>query len=266
MLEFSALKFYKIGAALERIIELANEYNPEEKIGLIKPFSELADDISQQCSRIGLTQSAHLAKRLSRILTPECLIATLKADIESLDSVVRNELKSEFFLWVSTEQASYYKKAPEDLLGRECLDRFFDSGIEQEAAEAMRCYALDRSTACAFHLMRMTEAGLRAFATAIGYQPQRGNWNWGEVFKEYDRQFRLDPKSRPAHWQSHGDFLEEISGDLRAVQKAWRNHVSHLDKSYTEPQAEYLLRVIPVFIRHLSTRLDENGILYPATT
>jgi hypothetical protein len=110
--------------------------------------------------------------------------------------------------------------------------------------------------------MRITEAGLRAFATAIGYV-SIGNWNWGEVFKEYDRQLALPPKKRSSQWQTHGDFLQNIGGDLRAIQKAWRNRVSHLDASYNEAEAEYLLRIIPVFMRHLGSGVDENGKLYP---
>ena len=261
MLEFSAIGFYRIGSSLMLLRRICEECADHPEIGEAEDIRDSLKTVVERCDIIALKQSANLAKILADTIEPKWLPSTLLAKIECLDVVIRNELQSEQFLWITQERSKFYKKTAADLIGQQALDRFSTMRVDQEADEAMRCYAVGRHTACAFHLMRLVEAGLRAFGFAIGYVAK--NNNWGGAFDEYDRQFSAAPKDRPAHWQTHKDFLVDISGDLRATQKAYRNHINHLDHFYSDAEAEYLLRIIPVFFTHLATGLDETGKLYP---
>ena len=60
-------------------------------------------------------------------------------------------------------------------------------------------------------------------------------------------------------------FHKRGAQHLRAVSKAWRNDIAHLVDTYTEEDAKGLLNVIPLFLRHLAEKMDENGTLFRFT-
>jgi hypothetical protein len=101
---------------------------------------------------------------------------------------------------------------------------------------------------------------MQALARAINFNPPNNNWN--QVFRQLGNEFKLDPKNRPAHWQTHGPFLEDLWADLRAVAKAWRNDIAHLVDVYLEEDANRLMSVIPIFLRSMAEKMDEHGRLY----
>lgn len=84
----------------------------------------------------------------------------------------------------------------------------------------------------------------------------------GFGLKRIKSEFAMKPSQRPRHWQTHGDFLETVWADLRAVSKAWRNNIAHLVDTYSEEETKDLLTVIPMFLRDLATKMNENGKLY----
>jgi hypothetical protein len=165
-------------------------------------------------------------------------------------------MEGQLFLYVPATRSTFFEKDPVEFMGEKCRDRF--PSTMPEIDEAMKCFAVGRYTACAFHLMRATEAGTKALGDAIGAKTR--NNNWGDVFAEYDKQLSLTPSSRPSYWTSHGEFLENIGANLRAV-KTLRNGVAHLDESYSEERAGKLLVMVPEFIRQLAEQMDENGTL-----
>ena len=182
-----------------------------------------------------------------------------KIRIEELQEIITSEMESHLFLWMPPHRGEFYRKTAEDILGQEGVSRF--KNVVYEVEEATKAFAFARYTACAFHLNRMTEAGIKAFGKAIGHVPKDDNW--GRVFGEFEDQMKLPPKQRTQPWwTTHGDFLMEVSGDLRAVKNAWRNEVMHLDAVYSEEHARHLLAVIPAFMKHIATKMDENGVLY----
>lgn len=258
MLEFSAYKFLSIGQSLEVL-----KNNPLAIFGGFgdndsqMAFESFFVGFAKDLKEIGCEHSAEKSQMLSnKIFYAEK--HEIEIHIENLVQDVRIEMGKEVFLHMPADHAKFYDTDILTLLGQKCFDRFHR--IITELDEAMKCYASGRYTACAFHLMRTTEAGLRAFGIAIGYEAK--NQNWGKVFEEYDKQLATPPKQRGVWWQSHGDFLEEAGGDLRSITKAWRNRTMHLDQSYGQEQAKHLLDVIPAFLKHLGERLDQDGVLY----
>jgi len=184
-------------------------------------------------------------------------VEAMKVRVESLEAAMKAEMECHLFLWVNGQRSDFYSKDAQAILGAQCCQRF--PSIQKEIEEAAKCYAVGRYTASAFHLMRSTEAGIKALAKAIGFTPtHRG---WGLVFKELERQSKLSPP--PPVWSAHRKFLNQLSGDLVAITKAWRNDIAHLVDTYTEEDAKSLITVIPMFLRDLAENIDENGTLYP---
>lgn len=258
MNKFSATEFYAIGAFFESvsgvITSQPQEVPPEgrERICII------LDSIAKSCGNISLKQSALATKRLHRELGEHMSKEALLTNLRSVTQLIHSEMESQLFLWVPGHRSEWYSKDAETILGVECCARF--PSARREVEESAKCYAMGRFTASAFHLTRATEAGVKALAKAINFAPPNDNWTL--VFRQMGNEFKLPQTQRPAHWQTHGDFLEDIWADLRAVSKAWRNDIAHLVDTYTEEEAKGLLEVIPLFLRHLATKMDENGKLY----
>ena len=62
-------------------------------------------------------------------------------------------------------------------------------------------------------------------------------------------------------------FLKELrfssdlrrQGDRNAVRVAWRNGTMHVEKKYTEDEAEHLMAVVGGLMKKLACRMYENG-------
>jgi hypothetical protein len=257
MNKFGAEQLFKIGCLLGDIKQAL--HHVDRVVPELKQLAGWLGTISVEFDKIALAQSSKFTLRIVENLADEGLDETeLRTKIRDLQELIGSEMESQVFLWVPPHRAEFYSKDAEAMIGRKCCKRF--KLVQRELEEAAKCYALGRYTSSAFHLMRSTEAGVKALAKAIGYTPPHNQWDL--VFKQMKSEFVLKPSLRPAHWQTHSDFLEEIWADLRAVSKAWRNDIAHLVDTYTEEEAKGLLDVIPLFLRHLASKMDENGKLY----
>ena len=260
MNKFSALSFYLTGNSLGLMRGMADNLRkhetwPEDGVKILK---EAAEQASSECGNIGLRLSAKALQRFASEISENWSGDTLRARVEAVKNSIQDELEDHLFLWVPSHRAAFFSRSAESLVGEECCARF--PSIRREIEEAIKCYALGRYTACAFHVSRSTEAGMQALARAIHYAPPNNNWNL--VFRELGNQFKLPPEKRPQHWQTHGDFLETTWADLRAVGKAWRNDIAHLVDTYIEEEAKDFIAIVPIFLRDLAKKMDESGTLY----
>lgn len=190
----------------------------------VRTLSDAAEKSSSACENVGLRLSAKALRRFASEISEKWSGDTLTARVDAIKDSIQDELEDHLFLWVPSHRAVFFSRSAESLVGAECCARF--PSIQREIEEAVKCYAVGRYTACAFHIARSTEAGMQALARAISFAPPNNNWNL--VFRELGNQFKLSPPSRPQHWQTHGAFLETTWADLRAVGKAWRNDIAHL--------------------------------------
>jgi hypothetical protein len=262
MNKFSAERFYRIGCHLGNTIqafEALLRYGASFQNFTAAHFVRNLRNIAGECKAISLKQSAKYAEVIiAEIIAGENEPAEVKVKTEALQKIISGEMEECLFLWVPSHRAEFYSKDAEAMVGAKCCARF--KSVHRELEEAAKCYAMGRYTSSAFHLMRSTEAGVKALARAIKFTPPHDQWDL--VFKQMKKEFFLKPSLRPAHWQTHGDFLEMVWADLRAVSKAWRNNIAHLVDTYSEEEAKNLLTVIPMFLRDLATKMNEKGKLY----
>ena len=257
MLEFSAQQFIAIGIEIQGILCIWQNRDRDEidrsfATNIAEPRLRL---IAKGLREIGCAMSADLTESVIQAMRLDEAAGAMKARIESLEAAMRSEMKSHLFLWVDGQRAGFYTKSGQELLGQECSSRF--ASVIGEAEEAMRCYAVGRFTASAFHLMRMTEVGVRALGLAIGFKIK--NENWGRILAEFQRQKALLPATKPPHWKGRFKKLNTIGAHLEAVNEGWRNRIAHLDLVYGEEQARHLLTVIPHFLANEAQTIDEDG-------
>jgi hypothetical protein len=173
------------------------------------------------------------------------LVNRMQDELESMDIILLDASEVELY----EESLKLFSPASE-AFGSACDD------IE----EAARCLALQRGTACVFHLMRVMEIGLRALGKALtnpDLDPGR-NPTWETILKKCDDELKKPLADRSAEWRIDGQFFAESTANLRAVKDAWRNPTLHVERSYDNERAREVWNAVRAFMRHLATKLHNS--------
>jgi hypothetical protein len=196
---------------------------------------------------------------------PSITYENLDAELRVLSESVRSDLGKKYAYTVPENKHDYLAKDfTLDMWGR---PGFYFPTIRQDAFAAMRCYAFDLNTACVFHLMRITEIGLRALARRMRVslpKHKQVEWaQWNEVIIAMSKKADVIGNTRRAG-KAKDDLLEFYRGAIGEVQgfkDAYRNFVMHMREksSYDEGEARSLLTRVSHFMDRLSGRIDENG-------
>ncbi|MGA2270227.1 MAG: hypothetical protein ABSH44_17280 [Bryobacteraceae bacterium] len=253
MLEVCATEYLRIGAAIQSIrdtlaVDLALD-EPLSDFIYATVTSALADILG--CSReLNLAVCVGIANRFYQAYKKS--IPTYRQvgeDIRALQLAFDVELETRRFFFVPDERAGYYSSdvLPWDrALGKRM--EFFGPVIaafpsaEDDIREAGNCFALDRPTATVFHLMRVMEAGLKAVSKALGVAYSS---NWGACIADIEKQ-----------GQQSDPFFKEAVAYLRSVKNVWRNPTMHIERMYSEPEAERIFQAVQAFMVHLATQLS----------
>jgi hypothetical protein len=177
-------------------------------------------------------------------------------DMAILAKRFEDELRLRIFFTLTPIRMGYYRKS--ELFGELVAEKFPGASLDVE--EAGNCYALDRLTACIFHLMRVVERGLLALAKDLKITVT--NENWGRILNAIEAKIavfeKLPLKEYPTKMEDL-QFYSEAAKEFRYFKNAWRNHVMHQNYMILEP--EEVLKVIDHvrdFMQHISKRLSEN--------
>lgn len=168
---------------------------------------------------------------------------------------MRDELELTPCFILESSRGRFYE--PDDPLFGAAVASHYPSAY-QEIEEAGKCLALGRSTACVFHLMRTMEVGVRAVANGLRIpDPTKpAEKNWGVII----RKIREAIVARQ-RWRRKADkaFYEEAVASLDAVKNPWRNATMHVEKTYTEEEAENIFYIVRGFMMKIASRIDESG-------
>jgi hypothetical protein len=126
--------------------------------------------------------------------------------------------------------------------------------------EAGKCLAFERWTAAVFHLSRVAENATVAICKRIDYKSDKPGF--GEALKYLDSELdkaRKDRKSINPLFKGDIEFLSTVSAQMHAVNEAWRQRVSHLDKKYIEEEAVRIWDTTRILMQQLATKLKETN-------
>lgn len=233
-----------IGEYLQiNLIEFATEQGVRKELAILKAESDLLQFsfVIQQIERIEDyldTQGKNASPTVFREM------------LQDLRGRVHDSLAGHVFLEVNATHAALYFDKPM-LFGLEVAERFPDAA--DDIAEAGTCHALNRSTACVMHLMRVVEVGLRALASALDL-PNRPDW--GKHLKDIEKELENRYKAAGCR-TSDEEFYSEAAAQLGHVKTAWRNPTMHVDRTYTPERAEAILVAVRAFMQHLASRLSQ---------
>jgi len=262
MEQFSARAYYLMGKLMEKVRTdywFARRPGDQAFSGsaqneLLRPevaprLVEFMGEIAAHCAAIGLEMAQQQA---AFILNSVGTMTNRQAaeQIDCLDRLIRWGMENHLFFAITPGEAALYKQ-DEPLFGQEVQDSFPSAAFD--IAEAGKCVALSRGTACVMHLGRVVEVGLRVLADTLAL-PTRPDWgrHLTDIEKELTNRYKAAGARSPDEL-----FYSEAAAQIGHIKTAWRNPTMHVDKTYTEEQAKGILQAIRSFMQHLATKLHE---------
>lgn len=239
-------------AALQQAIKTGQwvgfpERDYYELVGYVETIHAALMDMDLGVSAASADRVRELLKNYTR--TPE---GHYKFSVEDSDRIkahagqilarMGDEFRARVVLVVPPSKAAYYDPQLPDF-APDVLAKF--ANHTSDMFEAGNCFALGRNTACVFHLMRLTEAGVQAFGTKLGVTIA-GELEWQKILD------RLNPIIRA---MNHRDPLTiqyaAIQSHLYNVKVAWRNAVMHPKETYDESEARDIFNHVRAFLAEL---------------
>lgn len=214
----------------------------------------LIDQLELNCAEIGLVDALARVRELrSRTQPqfpdiPEATVTEIVSSIQEIRKSVLHELEAHKFLYVTPIHAALYES--QRPFGEKVGDRFPLAGTDIE--ESSKCLALGRDTACAFHLMRVAEHGLKAVAGVLGIPKQR---DWGAYIKEINGVIHAKPKLKGVKWPRDTSFYEDVTGDILGIKLAWRNPGIHIEREYKAEEAAEVFAGVKVLMERIALKL-----------
>ncbi|HVB53481.1 MAG TPA: hypothetical protein VNF24_04735 [Candidatus Acidoferrales bacterium] len=219
-------------------------------------FADILAQYQQQAEVMGLNASATSTRRLREKVSAGSPPPDLKLAAAELQGRIDDEMEAALCLSLSPREKDLYGHAAP--FGNEVADAFPSAAYDIE--EAAKCLALERATACVFHLVRVLEVGLHELGAALGVPDleMQANPTWEAVLAKCDKELAKPAKSRDPKWESQAEFFAEAVAQLRAVKVAWRNPTMHVDRVYDPSRAEDIWGSVRAYMRHLATKLHEE--------
>jgi hypothetical protein len=259
MLEVFAVEYVDIGSCIRSI---QDTFGVDVSLDGTVPASVHKRVTSALASLLGRSHELKLAVCVN--IADECYRAYSKAaptyrqvreDVHCLERAFRAELEARRFFFVPPHRSCYYTEEcyPCDISAHDGLAERLEPfrpamkafpAMEHDLIEAGNTFALDRFTACVFHLMRVMEVGLKVVAKALGVAYIS---DWGQCLRDIEKQCQQLPDQ----------FFRDASLYLRSVKNAWRNPTMHVEKRYSESEAERIFQSVQSFMVHLATKLSE---------
>lgn len=206
----------------------------------------IASSIGTDCDQLHLKVAADGARGITNCKTTR----ELERSLEFVRQAMLIGLNGRKFFEPEPGYLKYFENPK--LFGDQVFNAF--PSATDDIAEAGTCLALERSTACVMHLMRVAETGLKALAKTVGVpNPQN---DWGTYIREIYKELEKQVKAAGAQSADH-QFYAEAAAQIDNVKRAWRNPSMHIDKSYPQPRAEEILLATKSLMTHLATRISE---------
>ena len=176
-----------------------------------------------------------------------------------LQEAFMEKIEGDAFLVIPSSRRDYYEKSTVTICGSD-LDKL--GAAIPEIEEAGKCFALDRWTACVFHLMRAIEATLHLWAPIVGVTLTRPieledmGAIISNVSSELGRKIKYWEQQPKSHQKvDELEYFSALNLDFGCFKNEWRNKGSHARYSFTEKQAENAMTHVGTFLTLVNSRL-----------
>tara|TARA_R110001599_G_scaffold8704_1_gene42666 strand:- start:95 stop:883 length:789 start_codon:yes stop_codon:yes gene_type:complete len=260
MHEFSADRLRNALQRLAHFVAIAEHGNIDQDWLELLPAD--MREVGQTAMQGTLEGVANLPVPITQIAISE-LIETFEVDGTTYDEIrkrtsevnntLRRELMTVRLYCVDPKHADLLKSTdpstkPKPPFGVEVECNFPDA--IDDIAEAGKCLALRRNTACVFHLMRAMETTVAALVQHTGatLTDQKGETlPWGILVANLKSKIEAMAKGK-----QQDDWLAAHSM-LHSVNRAFRTKTAHPEKTYSDEQAENAFQAVKSFMQELAT-------------
>jgi len=250
---------------ISNFLHMVREY--EKSVGQkdVKPDDKLNDrqkinaiiqceDYIRTCNRCDLPSTADQFERIKdAIEDDEFNLTELRKLFPELLNRLQDECERKIVLALDSHYVPFFKNAQffDPKSGPKVSDAF--PSANEDIAEAGKCLACGRATACVMHLQRVLEVGLRTLANTINVSRQN---DCGKYLKEIEEELIKRMKSAGAR-SPEEQFYAEAHATFDSVRRAWRNPTMHPEKTYSLERAEEIVLAVRSLMRQLAIRLKE---------
>jgi hypothetical protein len=258
---------------LHRLSESPMRFSLDETArALLKETSQGISD----CRAIGLTDAARTLVHVKTQIELVGLDAVrLEREAIRAHDALLDDIDKLSWVYVPADVKKYLDHSA--LFGPVVHDKF--PGARRDIREAGNCLAFGCGTASVFHLMRVSEVGLRAFASHLGvrrlksvakkdpisgiavkhhYTPVSHS-QWETILNGLPKRItkRLGAYQKGPTKQANQEFYDSVMLDLNAIRTAFRNHVMHSRQNYEPPEAEAVRFRVEAIMKKLALKLRE---------
>jgi len=253
MQEFSAYRFYAIGsylAGLKNDLKHSNYKSIEAgSFGLSGPVGQVLQVIRGECELIGLTISIKCLDQISGKGQEGMAVSEFTDSLRHLGDIILWEMQGRLFMFIPSTRSERYEQ--EQAFGVTVSDSFRSSAFD--IREAGNCFATARYTACVFHLMRVLEIGLVAFAGRFPAVSTKKE-NWQQIIEQIESEIRALPHAanKPSDWKEKLEQYSQAANTFMFFKDAWRNYTAHVRGKFTEDEADAIYRNVRSFMQQLA--------------
>jgi hypothetical protein len=248
MLEIKAIAFVdamRVLQLLQSMVHLNKFPNPEVKLG-----GKVKDDLLRSLESLRAACQALRAKLTTKAIDAmqrgveedAYSFADAARSIVGINLRFRDEVEECKLFGLSDNEASAFDETLSSF--NFDVESVFGSEAAEDIDEAGKCLALDRNTACVFHLMRAMEQAVKVLGSKVGLT--NIEIAWGKLLSAIDDKIKVMPAPIKDEWS-------ECRANLYHVKQAWRNSTMHPKETYTNVQAKQVLDAVRAFMQQLVT-------------
>jgi len=201
------------------------------------------------CKQLGLTITAEHVHDLLQVIDAKWYShKTYGEQCRAMLGLFESELKDRQFMFLEPGRSRYFTN-PLREFGDDAARKLPDCRFDM--IEAGKCFALERPTACVFHLYRVVEGALRTLAVAVGVNPKTPTKSklWQPLADEIRAAVSASKPSTQA--ESRIKTARLLALDRFENVRDTRNASAHPDDQYTDEEARETFTHIVAFIKQL---------------
>lgn len=213
----------------------------------------------RNCEAAQLTSAlARIDERFRIPLRDGITYDQLYNEAKCLREAIEDDLRFKWFGYVDADKARHLIQLDHDWA--EIFTKF--PATKPETTDAIRSYAFGNDTACAFHLMRVSEHGLRALARKVGVRlTHKGRMQqieyaeWVKVITGVNTKLQAMRALHPGRIKTTRLQFYADAADHCLYMKELRNEISHTRKRWNTGEALGTIQWVQAFMRFLASAL-----------
>lgn len=185
--------------------------------------------------------------------------SSVMAELQTIHTAMHYELDTNYFVRIPNGKINLFES--DNLFGETVFEKF--PSAQSDIKAAGNCLSLDLSTATVFHLMRVVERGLRAFARDLHVPIPKSELeykNWQTILDQIPKAIaaKLSKKMSSKRRSELLEFYKGVTGQFEFFKDVWRNHCTHSRVHYDHNQAQSAFDHAKDFMQRLATRISET--------